>query len=167
MKKHQNLINQLCKNNREQSSEASNILLELAKNDNSIVPLLINKMNSPNATAYTNNRIALVFREIKDERAFPAILNAIRYPKDRNNISTLVYALENYNCEKIFLKIFCLFVKSEKADVMWSAYYILKNQAFYIRTKDMVKAQKILDNSSLSDDDRITAQNMIEHFSNS
>jgi len=166
MEKYQNLINQLCGNNRKQSSEASNTLIELSKNDNSIVPLLINEMNSSKATAYTNNAIALVFREIKDERAFPAILNAIRYPKDSNNISTLVYALENYNCEKIFIIIFYLFVTSGKADVMWSAYHILKNQAFYIKKKDIVKAQKILDDSNLSDDDRVTAQDVIEYFSN-
>lgn len=89
------------------------------------------------------NVVALTLRKIKDDSAVVPILNAIKKKSNKNNQSTLVYALENLDCSHHFHEIFKLAL-SEKIDVQVAAIHILDKQHFYIDTNDILKAQALL-----------------------
>ncbi len=164
MKDYREIINQLYSENWDESLEASDRLVKIYESNNQIVDLLIEVLENAESDNAIN-ATALALREISDNKAFDALLKAIEKRKSSNNISTLVYALENYNCKNHFLDIFSLFVFSNKADVMLSSYNILTEQVFEVSREDLNIAQKILNNSGLSYEDKDIAHNILKRLS--
>jgi HEAT repeat protein len=91
----------------------------------------------------TRNAAALALREIGDDAAIEPLLRAIKKPANRDNRSTLVYALESLNCGGHFIDVFTL-AFSPKDDVRLSALSILHEQSFLISDEDLEQAHSML-----------------------
>jgi len=148
--KTKNLIDDLSSNNWEKALKASDELSKYHSED--IFKQLITVLNKAQ-TQNTVNATALALREIKNNKAVVFLMKALDNTINKNNKSTILYALENLDCSKYFFKIFTLFVSSKSFDVKLSAYTILTEQKFIVTTFKILEAHKILKHSNLSSED--------------
>lgn len=148
--KTKNLIDDLSSDSWEKALNASDELSKYHSEDifNQLI-IVLNKAK----TQDTVNATVLALREIKNNKAVVFLIQALDNPINRNNKSTILYALENLDCSKYFLKIFTLFVSSKSFDVKLSAYTILTEQKFTLTTSKILEAHKVLKQSSLSSED--------------
>jgi len=153
-----NLIKNLSSNDWERALNASDELVKINSKD--IVPQLILVLNMAETTD-TVNATALALREIGGKESVPFLIQALNNPLNKNNKSTIVYALENLDCSKYFLTIFDLFVFSKKDDVRLSAYSILKEQKFTLTDSELKKANEMLSSSEISSDDKEISEKFI------
>jgi HEAT repeat protein len=97
-----------------------------------------------NRDGQIRNAAALALRGIGSNSAVLPLLNAIQFPENHNNRSTLVYALETLDCGRHFIEIFELALAS-KVDVQVAALNILDEQTFSYNLDDIAKASAMLE----------------------
>ena len=153
-----NLINDLSSTNWEKALNASDELSKCHSED--IFNQLIVVLNEAE-TRDTVNATALALREIKNNKAVYFLIKALDNPINIDNKSTILYALENLDCSKYFLKIFTLFTTSIRYDVQLSAYSILIEQKFILTDIELSEARKILKQCNLSFEDIEIAKNFL------
>ena len=98
--------------------------------------------------ASVRNAAAITLREIGDNTAVKPLIEAIKAPANRDNRSTLVYALQTLDCKEHFLDIVELLLGN--AEVRMSAMTIFVEQGFLISDEDLKVAGHLV-NSSDSD----------------
>jgi hypothetical protein len=87
------------------------------------------------------NGVALVLREIGDSSAVPPLIEAINRPENRDNIGTLIYALQTMDCREHFWTLFRLML-NENYEQSCMSYYILQQQAFAVTPEDLERARQ-------------------------
>jgi len=135
---------------------------ELAKHsDPLVIKALIEVLDGDSATAL--NAAALALREIKDNSAVEPLLRSIKKTANKNNRSTMVYALEKLDCSNHFHEIFKLALFGKKIDICMAALNILDEQGFYLDSEDIRWARKLLEENRdrINDQDLYTALNDI------
>lgn len=159
------LINELFSDSWEKAVAASDELAE--HTESNVVSALVNVLDSN--CHYAQNAAALALREIGDNSAVTPLLRAIAKPFNKDNRSTLVYALETLDCSNYFSIIFDL-VLSDKWDVSISALNILQEQSFHLSEVDIEEARKkIVDNgiaNRYSSAERILGRILKKHSQN-
>ena len=111
-----------------------------------VVMALVSLLYSDNVDV--RNATALALRKIRSKKAVPFLIEAIKRPRNKDHIGTLVYALETHDCSKYFLEIIKLAL-SVRPFVSASAVTILTKQGFWMKNKDVDKALKLLNNAIL------------------
>lgn len=96
-----------------------------------------------NKDAQIRNAAALILREMRNDKAVEPLMKAIKNSRDRNNIGTLVYALEVLDCSKWLLALIDL-VLHGNYEVQNHALAIIAKQSFKAGPKDICKARGMI-----------------------
>ena len=107
----------------------------------SAVPAMISVLRSP--VPSHRNRAALVLREIADDSAVSALIEAIERPENRHHTGTLIYALQTMDCRKQFWTLFRLVLEGDFEE-RCMAHVILEDQALEVTPADLERAKNQL-----------------------
>lgn len=103
--------------------------------------ILIESLRSP--LPNVRNAAALALRDNKVQGAVPVLVEAINNPANSDNRGTLVYALEEMDCGKLFSFLFRLALDSNY-ECRYKALGILQSRGFWVSDKDVSEAESML-----------------------
>ena len=103
---------------------------------------LINEMKNTNHVSHRNT-IAIVLMDLKYNPAIEEMITLIENSKNSNCIGTLVYALQNLDCEKSIVRIFDLILKGNY-EVRCNMYNLLECKIDKMDEADRKKCFEIL-----------------------
>ena len=92
---------------------------------------------------FIRNSASLGIREANNNKAFEALFNRIKELGPNEEIGTLVYSLEKFNCSQHLLEITDLYFKGN-FEVKNAATTILNEQEFILSSKELVQLKEIL-----------------------
>ncbi|MFT7617148.1 MAG: HEAT repeat protein [Planctomycetota bacterium] len=111
-----------------------------------VVQPLIELLSSDDC--HVRNASALALRELKDQNAAVALMNAIAKSKTGESPSTLIYALQCHDCKDFFREVFGFALsKSWSWEAREMANHILDEQRFSISDEDLEWAERELDSA--------------------
>lgn len=112
-----------------------------------VFKFLINLLESENVLI--RNGAALALHDLENSEAVEPLLKSIFRPENKNHNGTMVYALENLNCENRLVDIFKILFYHEDEPKM-SAYTILEEQIFKFNRDDLKEIEKMWNECSLN-----------------
>ena len=137
-KKIENLKNQILTSNWKVAKLAIDDLVKIG--DESVIEFLIGLLDQKDAAI--RNKAALALSDLKAHQAVKPLLTSIFKPENRNYNGTMVYALQELNCEHLLVEIFqILFYHDYEAKM--GAMTILEEQIFSFDEYDLFKIQKM------------------------
>lgn len=135
-------------NNWEDKLKSSDELSEIG----SIEALNFLKDKLISTDSWTRNAAVLGLMETKKQEFFEPILNRITELGFKEDIGTLVFALEKFDCGKHLIDI-CNLHLNGNAEVKMSTSTILSEQFFSLTSKELKSVKKLLSKHDLSIDD--------------
>lgn len=123
--------------------------LIIQNSNDRLVSILIGLLS--NESWEIRNFSALTLRGIKDNKAVTPLFKSVKRFLSQNNVSTMVYALEELDCSNHFQDVIDLIVYS-KTDVQTYAIHIYMEQGFYVDDEDIILARKKLDKTNLKNE---------------
>ena len=139
MKPVKELFKQFNSSKWEAKLSAADQIAELKSNEGN--QFLIDKLKSDNAS--DRNAAALGMRETRNQIFLEPILNRIKNLGNQENIGTLIYSIQNFDCSSILLELICLHVNGEE-EIKMGTSTILTEQTFLISELEKERINKKL-----------------------